>query len=281
VSLEHFVAVGTVISSLAGRFVGYPDQIRLVLKTRTVTNVSVSLYAIGFVSCLLWTWHGWLMADWVILLTQGVAGVAATGSMLFLLWRYRPQAIADETLMAILVHLVALDGQMHPDERAEVARLADGWKLKPDWALAERVMSVSERHTEAVAALRRYLAMRPPVARLRELKDVIWLLVQADGVVTEHERALMRDLYTLLESSSPQLESLEDMDFRVLLVHHEEPLPPSFEYSEVAGKRVAASVAGHTELVARQHAAELRGPGMAAVVVKERELEVRAASGPL
>lgn len=90
-SLETIVGTATVISSLAGRFIGYPAQIRLILKTRMVSNLSVTLHTIGFISCLLWTWHGWLQGDWVILLTQGVAGIAATGSMLFLIWRFHPR----------------------------------------------------------------------------------------------------------------------------------------------------------------------------------------------
>lgn len=97
-SLEHLVGTATVISSLAGRFVGYPAQIRLIIKTRMVSNLSVTLHSIGFVSCLLWTWHGWLNGDWVILLTQGLAGIAATGSMLFLIWRYCPRRMAGEHL---------------------------------------------------------------------------------------------------------------------------------------------------------------------------------------
>jgi uncharacterized protein with PQ loop repeat len=277
VNLEHFVATATVISSLAGRFVGYPAQIRLIVRTRVVSNVSVSLYLIGFLSCVLWTWHGWLIHDWVILLTQGIAGIAATGSMLFLLWRYRPRALADESVWALLVHVASLDGEMDVRERTELLRIGAEWGLKPDFSLVQRSMSVSERHSESVRELQRYLLTRPPVARLRELKDVVWLLVRADGVVTDHERVLMNELYNLLDAALLPFESTTAaMEYRVVLVRRDSaPQPPSgFEAIAIGDQSVVVSQTGHTQLVARQYAADLRSRGIAALVVREQELGV-------
>ena len=264
-SLEHFVGTATVISSLAGRFVGYPAQIRLIVKTRMVGNLSVALHGIGFVSCLLWTWHGWLNRDWVILLTQGMAGIAATGSMLFLIWRYRPRRVAGEHLMSVLVQLAALDGEVHPSERREVEQFALEWQLTVDWSSAPLSHDASQMQAAAMVHLQQYLAHRPPVAQMRELKDLIWLLAEADGRVVSEERELATALQQKLEQALRPFGDVPSTPYRVVvqpkLDQHGVAAAmthPGFELRQVAGQGLWVATMSLTEAMARQYAAELR-----------------------
>ena len=264
-SLEHLVGTATVISSLAGRFVGYPAQIRLILKTRMVSNLSTTLHAIGFVSCLLWTWHGWLQRDWVILLTQGLAGIAATGSMLFLIWRYRPRRVAGEYLIRILVRLAVADGEVHPGERREVEQFAQKWKLTVDWSSVRAGCDPEQMHSMTMADLKQYLALSPPVVQMRELKDLTWILVEVDGRVSAEERTLAAGIQQQLEQALRPFGDLPSTPYRVVVQPKRNQsfapatIPhPGFEWREVAGQGLWVATANFTEAMARQYASELR-----------------------
>ncbi len=280
-SLEHLVGTATVISSLAGRFVGYPAQIRLIIKTRMVSNLSVTLHSIGFVSCLLWTWHGWLNGDWVILLTQGLAGIAATGSMLFLIWRYRPRRMAGEHLTGVLVQLAAVDGEVHINERREVEQFAAKWDVPVDWSAMSSGDTASQRQAAAIEHLKALIAYRPPVAQLRELKDMVWLLAEADGQITGDERVLVTSLQQLLQTALRPFGEPETTPHCVVVQPRIGPdrMPiaiehAGFELRHIAGQSVWVSTAVLTETVARQYATELRGQNELAFAVLQTDLEV-------
>lgn len=275
-SLEHVVGTATVISSLAGRFVGYPAQIRLILKTRVVSNLSVTLHSIGFISCLLWTWHGWLNHDWVILLTQGLAGIAATGAMLFLIWWFRPRKVAQESLIDFLVTLVALDGEVHPKEQAEVDAFARTWKLEFDWSSAAAVLALSppQRQERLQQQLRRYLSQRPPVEQMRELRDLAWVIVEADGTVTDDERRAVAQTQAALSEALAPFANAEAPLFRVVVVPRSdgaESAPSGLQRQRFADQALCLSEIAMTEPIARQYAAELRKSGWLALMVPAKE----------
>lgn len=267
-SLEHFVGTATVISSLAGRFVGYPAQIRLILKTRMVGNLSVTLHTIGFISCLLWTWHGWLNGDWVILLTQGLAGIAATGSMLFLIWRFRPRAVAQAALGELVVGLCALDGVVHPREREQAEAFAGKWHLSLPWRHAEAVAewSPTTRGEHILSQLERYLAHASPVEQWRELHDLLWIIVEADGEVTAAERQVAAAGQTRLQQALASCGALLEPLFRVVMV------TAGTDLADGTRAGVQISDVALTERVARRHAADLRKSGMVAFAVPDSDL---------
>ncbi|WP_293370984.1 SemiSWEET family transporter [Nevskia sp.] len=281
-TIEALVGTATVISSLAGRFVGYPAQIRLILKTRMVSNLSVTLHSIGFVSCLLWTWHGWLHGDWVILLTQGMAGIAATGSMLFLIWRYRPRRMAGEHLIGVLTGLARLaqpDGQVHASEQREIDLFLVKWQLTVDWAAITGSLDTREVHRKALEHLRQYLALHPPVAQMRELQDMVWVLAKADTVVTPGEFELASTIQQQLKNALSRFDQADSTPYRIVLMPRMQADDEGartehvgFSGGFVAGQAVMVSVASLTEPVARQYAAELRKQRVLALAVPDSDV---------
>lgn len=273
-SLETIVGTATVVSSLAGRFVGYPAQIRLILKTRMVSNLSVTLHSIGFVSCLLWTWHGWLQRDWVILLTQGMAGIAATGSMLFLIWRFHPRRVAGEHLMRVLMTIAMLDNELHAGERREIEQFAHKWQLKLDWTLGIHADGTAAL-AAALADLRAYLATRPAVAQMREFKDMVWVLAEADGQVTGEERELVVAIQQQIEVALKPFGEADSTPYCVVVTQatHAAVHAPAFEAHTVSEQTIWVSVAPLTQAIASQFAAELRAQQVLAFAVPQSDVD--------
>ena len=83
-SFEHFISIATVIATLSVKLVGYPAQIRKVAQSRSEGNLSLTHIGLAFVSYLLWTIHGVLKGDWVIIAGQGL-GIVTSGVLFGLL----------------------------------------------------------------------------------------------------------------------------------------------------------------------------------------------------
>lgn len=84
----------TIIVSLASKFIGYPDQIRLILKEKRTNNISLLLNSLGALSYGLFTLHGYLIKDWVTVIAQ-IFGVFFCLILVFLTLKFR-QPTNDE-----------------------------------------------------------------------------------------------------------------------------------------------------------------------------------------
>lgn len=78
----------TIVVSLTTKFIGYPDQIRLILKEKKTNNISLWLNSLGALSYGLFTLHGYLIKDWVTVIAQ-IFGVFFCLILVFLTLKYR------------------------------------------------------------------------------------------------------------------------------------------------------------------------------------------------
>lgn len=79
-----FIGTMTIICSFALKFIGFPSQIRKILKSNSSEGISVTLFAISFISYIFWTLHGIIKHDWVTIIGQGI-GIFVSGMVLYLL----------------------------------------------------------------------------------------------------------------------------------------------------------------------------------------------------
>lgn len=86
----------TVVVSLITKFVGFPDQIRLMLKHKQANNISLSLNLLGAISYGLWTIHGYLRNDWFTVVGQ-ILGFVFSLILVWLTIKYRKPADGENT----------------------------------------------------------------------------------------------------------------------------------------------------------------------------------------
>lgn len=87
-TLAAVVGIATVVSSIAVKLIGMPDQIRENHRRRSTEGMSVWLWVLSLVSYVCWTAHGLLRGDWVVVSAQ-VLGVVLSALMLAQAWWYR------------------------------------------------------------------------------------------------------------------------------------------------------------------------------------------------
>lgn len=87
----QFIAIMTVVSSIAIKVVGYPDQIRKIIKTKRVDNISILNYWLTVLTYIFWTIHGIIKHDLVIILAQSL-GIATSAILLIVTLRYKRRA---------------------------------------------------------------------------------------------------------------------------------------------------------------------------------------------
>ncbi len=89
-SLDLAVIIGslTVFFSLLAKIIGFPDQIRKNLKRKSTEGLSSVFFLISFVSYALWTAHGFIKNDMVVIAGQGL-GVVTTGIILYQIMIYK------------------------------------------------------------------------------------------------------------------------------------------------------------------------------------------------
>ena len=80
------ISTMTIIFSFLVKIVGFPSQIKLLLKNKENSNISKPFYLLNFISYFLWTIHGFNQGDKIIIVGQGL-GVIASGIVLYLLFR--------------------------------------------------------------------------------------------------------------------------------------------------------------------------------------------------
>jgi len=78
----------TTALSILIKVVGFPDQIRKNYQRKSTEGLSSSFYILSFITYSLWTLHGFMQKDWVVILGQGL-GIITTGFIVYQICIYR------------------------------------------------------------------------------------------------------------------------------------------------------------------------------------------------
>ncbi len=78
----------TVTLSVLIKVIGFPDQIRRNHIRKSTEGLSPLLYILSFLAYSLWTLHGFLQNDWVVILGN-VLGIVTTGVIVYQIFLYR------------------------------------------------------------------------------------------------------------------------------------------------------------------------------------------------
>ncbi len=87
-TLAAIIGILTLTVGILVKMIGFPDQFRINYKRKSTKGVSTTFYALAFLSYVLWTVHGALQDDWVLIIGQGV-GILTTGMVIGQIIFYR------------------------------------------------------------------------------------------------------------------------------------------------------------------------------------------------
>ena len=88
ITFASIIGILTVTVGVLVKMIGFPDQFRLNYKRKSTKGVSSLFYSLAFLSYILWTIHGFLQDDWVLIVGQGI-GVITTAMIVFQIIIYR------------------------------------------------------------------------------------------------------------------------------------------------------------------------------------------------
>jgi uncharacterized protein with PQ loop repeat len=88
ITLSAIIGTLTVIIGLLVKILGFPDQFMKNYKRKSTEGLSTIFISLAFISYILWTIHGYLQKDWVLIIGQG-AGILTTGMIVFQIIHYR------------------------------------------------------------------------------------------------------------------------------------------------------------------------------------------------
>jgi uncharacterized protein with PQ loop repeat len=88
IKFAAIIASLTFVFSVLTKIIGFPAQARLIFKAKNVEHISLSLYAITFLSYIFWTIHGYLKSDPTLIYGQGL-GIITSGFVLAQIIYYR------------------------------------------------------------------------------------------------------------------------------------------------------------------------------------------------
>lgn len=88
ITFASIIGVLTVVIGILVKAIGFPDQFRLNLKRKSTEGISTLFYVLAFISYILWTTHGFIKNDWVLILGQGM-GILTTGMIVVQIVIYR------------------------------------------------------------------------------------------------------------------------------------------------------------------------------------------------
>lgn len=88
ITFALIIGLLTIIIGLLVKVVGFPDQFRKNYRRKSTEGLSSIFIILAFVSYLLWTIHGILQNDLVLIIGQG-AGIITVGMILFQIILYR------------------------------------------------------------------------------------------------------------------------------------------------------------------------------------------------
>jgi len=88
--LDIAVIIGflTTVMTILIKVVGFPDQIKKNYKRKSTEGISALFYIMSFATYILWTLHGIMQKDWVVIVGQGL-GIITTGIIVFQILKYR------------------------------------------------------------------------------------------------------------------------------------------------------------------------------------------------
>jgi hypothetical protein len=91
--------------------------------------------------------------------------------------------------------LAYIDGELDPRERELIQTFADHWQISFDWQMTRpnHVPAPALRLQALSEAVTRYLAMAPPADQVRQLGDLVSLVIRADGKVTTEEEMTLAE----------------------------------------------------------------------------------------
>lgn len=88
ITLAAIIGVLTVIIGILVKILGFPDQFMKNYKRKSTEGLSTIFILLAFISYILWTIHGYLQNDLVLIIGQG-AGILTTGMIVFQIVHYR------------------------------------------------------------------------------------------------------------------------------------------------------------------------------------------------
>ena len=81
ITFASIIGILTVTIGVLVKMVGFPDQFRLNYKRKSTKGLSNLFYFLAFLSYVLWTIHGFLQNDWVLIVGQGI-GIITTAMII-------------------------------------------------------------------------------------------------------------------------------------------------------------------------------------------------------
>jgi uncharacterized protein with PQ loop repeat len=87
-NIAIIIGLLTTILSILIKVVGFPDQIKKNYTRKSTEGVSTWFYVLSFITYILWTVHGFLQHDWVVIYGQGL-GIITTGIIVYQMFIYR------------------------------------------------------------------------------------------------------------------------------------------------------------------------------------------------
>lgn len=88
ITFAAIIGILTVVIGILVKIIGFPDQFMKNYKRKSTEGLSSVFILLAFVSYILWTIHGYLQNDLVLVVGQGV-GILTTGMIVFQLVYYR------------------------------------------------------------------------------------------------------------------------------------------------------------------------------------------------
>ena len=88
ITLATIIGILTVLVGILVKIIGFPDQFMKNYNKKSTDGLSTIFILLAFISYILWTIHGYLQNDLVIIIGQGV-GILTTGMIVFQIVYYR------------------------------------------------------------------------------------------------------------------------------------------------------------------------------------------------
>lgn len=88
ITFAAMIGILTLVVGILVKAIGFPDQFRLNFKRKSTKGISTIFFILAFISYSLWTIHGVLQNDWVLIIGQGV-GIFTTGAIVAQIIIYR------------------------------------------------------------------------------------------------------------------------------------------------------------------------------------------------
>lgn len=86
-TIAGIIGTLTLIFGVLVKVIGFPAQIKKNSERKSTEGLSTLMIALTFIAYILWTAHGFIKKDMVLILGQGV-GIITTGIILFQIMKY-------------------------------------------------------------------------------------------------------------------------------------------------------------------------------------------------